>query len=255
MARFSPPLSQCKIENDAERLVAERLEHFLPDYWWVWFAPELGGQRPDLVCLHPELGLLVIEVKAWSSTYIREVRDREFHMHDGKRLESPLKQASRYALAINNRFQREPTLMKDGRCRVFYDIVIALPNLSRAEYRARQLDNVLDSRVTLLEDDFSLAAGHALENRLIEVIGTWPSKTAAARASALSEMDVKLIDGILNPRVAPNAPAIASAVLVAAKETSTVAERRTFQAALLIFFLLGLLIGIPYFVFYFRQGR
>lgn len=75
----------------------------LPENWLVYHEPKVGGLRPDFVVLAPELGLLVVEVKAWRAGSILGADSHHVqlmtaagpatHLH-------PLEQAERYQWAV-----------------------------------------------------------------------------------------------------------------------------------------------------------
>jgi KaiC/GvpD/RAD55 family RecA-like ATPase len=50
-----------------ERALAEFLDRGLPSGWEIFVQPFLNGDRPDLVILNPEVGLMIFEVKDWQS--------------------------------------------------------------------------------------------------------------------------------------------------------------------------------------------
>jgi nuclease-like protein len=106
MARFVPDIPVEDITYDSERLVYEALRA-LPDGYVVlhsfpWLRPErdllgepLREGEADFVVLHPERGLLVLEVKGGNPT----LEGRSW-IRSGKKMRDPFEQArrSRYAL-------------------------------------------------------------------------------------------------------------------------------------------------------------
>ena len=51
--------------TDGERRVLELFDDKLPVDWEIYVQPHLNGLRPDIVLLHPEVGVAVFEVKDW----------------------------------------------------------------------------------------------------------------------------------------------------------------------------------------------
>ena len=49
-----------------ERQVAEFFDQHLPQGWEIYVQPHLNGLQPDLVLLHPDIGVAVYEVKDWN---------------------------------------------------------------------------------------------------------------------------------------------------------------------------------------------
>jgi hypothetical protein len=70
MARLiSPPRSELDRLptplTNGERRVLDLLDQKLPEEWEFYVQPHLNGLRPDLVILHPRIGVAVFEVKDW----------------------------------------------------------------------------------------------------------------------------------------------------------------------------------------------
>ena len=59
ISRFPEPLTE------GERTLVLYLENALPDGWTVYLQPFLNGSRPDLVLFHPQVGVMIYEVKDW----------------------------------------------------------------------------------------------------------------------------------------------------------------------------------------------
>ena len=63
-----------------ERQVIQLLHQKLPDVWDIYVQPHLNGLRPDIVLLHPRVGVAVFEVKDWNLAamdyYAQRDRDR-----------------------------------------------------------------------------------------------------------------------------------------------------------------------------------
>jgi hypothetical protein len=66
---ISPPLEQLvnlrTLLTDGEREVLDFLNQRIPHSWEIYIQPHLNGLRPDFVLLHPECGIVVVEVKDW----------------------------------------------------------------------------------------------------------------------------------------------------------------------------------------------
>ena len=52
--------------TDGERKVIDLFEEKLPAEWEIYVQPHLNGLRPDIVLLHPGVGVAVFEVKDWN---------------------------------------------------------------------------------------------------------------------------------------------------------------------------------------------
>lgn len=68
-------------------------------YWYVWFDVGLGRSQthPDFVLIHPEHGLLVLEVKDWSVARIRQF-GKDYVQTDTGSFRMPVEQARGYVL-------------------------------------------------------------------------------------------------------------------------------------------------------------
>ena len=51
--------------TDGERKVIDLLDEQLPAEWEIYVQPHLNGLRPDIVLLHPRVGVAVFEIKDW----------------------------------------------------------------------------------------------------------------------------------------------------------------------------------------------
>lgn len=58
-SKQTPPLTQ------GELSLAEKLDDELPEGWTIAVQAQLGTARPDILCIHRELGFIVFEVKDW----------------------------------------------------------------------------------------------------------------------------------------------------------------------------------------------
>ena len=70
MARIIEP-SRDKLDQlltpltDGERMVIDLFDQKLPAEWEIYVQPHLNGLRPDIVLLHPGVGIGVFEIKDW----------------------------------------------------------------------------------------------------------------------------------------------------------------------------------------------
>ena len=109
--------------NAGEKLVLDALARHLEDDYTVWHnIPIMGsGREPDFVILHPQRGLLILEVKDWkrqtiaqANTMLVELRTARGTTHT----EHPVSQARGYMLDLVHQLQHHPDLLhKDGQHR------------------------------------------------------------------------------------------------------------------------------------------
>jgi hypothetical protein len=115
LQRLFPPWEQIiKFRNpltEGESQLVRFLDRQLPPKWEIYVQPYLNNDRPDLVLLHPQIGLQIIEVKDWAPGLYRSekatsqysktgrtkckfsVRDKN---GDWQEISSPLEQVERY---------------------------------------------------------------------------------------------------------------------------------------------------------------
>lgn len=91
----------------------------LPNDWLVYSQPTIvtdnGNRHPDFVVVHPELGLIVLDVKDWIEILDIE-RDKARIRQRDKSIEwrgSPVEQAKNHCFAISDELKKFPELMDD----------------------------------------------------------------------------------------------------------------------------------------------
>jgi hypothetical protein len=134
------PLSGLK--NDAERAVVEAFRDQLSDSWLI--LPDVSmrdsrDRQADIVLVHPEMGVAVVEVKGHVPSIVNGV-----WMAHGSRMDSqPIEQARNNAYALRSRLRTaHPTL---GRLEVEYGV--AFPNC--AEVKGVMPTDVNDAQILL----------------------------------------------------------------------------------------------------------
>lgn len=106
-----------------ERHVLDALARHLEDDYTVWHnIPIMGsGREPDFVILHPQRGLLVLEVKDWKRHTILDANTMLVQLkteHGVAHTDHPLVQARGYMLDLTHQLQRYPQLVhQDGQHR------------------------------------------------------------------------------------------------------------------------------------------
>jgi len=118
-----------------------------------------GGDKfdhePDIVLLHPEFGLIVIEVKGYKINHINRIEGHTWHLQNiGQIRSKPHQQARNQALFLRRFFMSEPSLSGLDGCRIPANTFVALPNITRAEWEERGFDGPAEPK-TLLSDDLT----------------------------------------------------------------------------------------------------
>jgi hypothetical protein len=98
-----------------EKRVFEALARQLEDDYTVWHnIPILGSSRePDFVIVHPQRGLLILEVKDWRLSTIRDANPMRVELQTERgpvAVPHPLSQARAYALDVHHLFEKHPEL-------------------------------------------------------------------------------------------------------------------------------------------------
>lgn len=147
-----------------ERRTAHRLEDKLDDDYLVWFDVPIGPRQrqPDFVVLHPNRGLLVLEVKDWKLDTVVAIDKQSATLRTERgdiTVTNPLVQARAYALELNMALQRDPALAfppghrLQGKSQVPWGHGVVLSNITRAQFDAHELGDILPEHLVLLRDD------------------------------------------------------------------------------------------------------
>lgn len=147
-----------------ERRTAHRLEDKLDDDYLAWFDVPIGPRQrqPDFVVLHPNRGLLVLEVKDWKLDTVVAIDKQSATLRTERgdiTVTNPLVQARAYALELNMALQRDPALAfppghrLQGKSQVPWGHGVVLSNITRAQFDAHELGDILPEHLVLLRDD------------------------------------------------------------------------------------------------------
>lgn len=177
MATLIPALGSVVSRMTAgERRFAERIEDKLEDDYICWYDVAIGEKtlHPDFVIFHPGRGMLVLEVKDWKLDTIRQIDKQSAVLLTGRGLTTvtnPLEQARGYVLAIMNRLERDPQLIwptgsLKGRVFFPYGHGVVLTSITRAEFDAADLGDVLPSHLVICKDEmYPSVEAEALQQR------------------------------------------------------------------------------------------
>lgn len=164
MATLIPALSSCVGRMQAgEKRFAYRLASHLEDDYLCWYEMPVGIRQKysDFIVLHPNRGLLLLEVKDWKLDTIRAM-DRvsaTILTNNGlKTVSNPLEQVRQCAYQLVERLQADPQLINhSGRYRgnlVFpYGYGVVLSNITRKQYDETDLAEVLPEHQTICKDE------------------------------------------------------------------------------------------------------
>ncbi len=147
-----------------ERRLALRLEEKLDEDYLVWCDVPVGPRQlhPDFLILHPSRGFLILEVKDWKLDTIVEFDKISVRLATERGLTyvaNPLAQARGYAHELNGVLQSDPALRQPqghphaGKSILPYGIGVVLTNITRAQFEANGLGDVLPEHKVVCQDE------------------------------------------------------------------------------------------------------
>lgn len=184
MATLVPARHSCLPRmTNGEKRFSERLEQKLEGDYLCWYDVAVGPKQlhPDFVVVHPQRGFLVLEVKDWKlETMVPDKADRHsFQLYTDRGIvteKNPQLQARVYALEVAVTLERDPALRNPighryaGKLVMPYGWGTVLTNITRAQFRASGLDQVLEPSRVLCKDEMLESADPAdFQRRLWEM--------------------------------------------------------------------------------------
>jgi hypothetical protein len=166
MAQFFPSRASCRFDTSGERRLAERLEKKLEDDYLCWFNIPVGPKalQPDFVVLHPQRGVLVLEVKDWKLETIQSMdRGLAKIFVDGllKTQKNPMMQARVYAMEVTMLLQKDPALKQPasspraGNLIMPFGWGVVLTRITRKQFESTDLAEVLDPQQVIFQDEMT----------------------------------------------------------------------------------------------------
>lgn len=160
--------------NAAEKVVWNALKNALSDdqgicyHRYPIFSADRSRREPDILLLHRELGLYVIECKGCKIDNIQSINGQVWVMKDWhSSQETPYAQAEDQMFSTLSRFKNERDLRKGRGELIQGHVFIGLPFISRSEWKAKGLDLSPAAPLTIIfADDLD---PDKLRNRLQEV--------------------------------------------------------------------------------------
>lgn len=146
-----------------EKRFAQRLEAKLEDDYLLWYDVPIGpaNSHPDFIILHPQRGILILEVKDWKPDNIRSANKQSFELLTSsgiKHVINPLEQARQYAHAVSDVLQKDKQLtinsgVKTGHLLFSWSYGVVLPNMSRSIFDASGLGEVIEPNHVICQDE------------------------------------------------------------------------------------------------------
>jgi hypothetical protein len=213
MAEMIPPALPASA-TASERKIFDLLKR-LPDDCLAYYEPRVGDRYPDFVVIMPDLGVLVVEVKAWRGyELVAADSHRITHRAFGevKCVPHPARQARGYMTDLMDNCRRYAwgscLLNREGQYRGAFcfpfSYAVLLTNVSRDELDAADpaLRAVFPGSDTLTRDIVDRLVkldGKALESEL-------GKRFAGLFRCALSDAQLKVLRAIMNPVVVIEEP-------------------------------------------------
>ena len=131
----------------------------------LWYEPQLADmRRPDIIAYIPTLGLLLYEVKDWSISNILEANPDTWKVKHGssiKKTQSPYKQARKYYFNLSKVLEKKDLLIAkegdhEGKLKIPVAVAVILPNIRKADFIKKSLNEVLEIDKCLFKDDIEL---------------------------------------------------------------------------------------------------
>lgn len=165
MAYLIPAISACSGRmKPGERRFAERLEQKLDSDYLLWYDVPVGPKQshPDFIVLHPNRGVLVLEVKDWLLQTIQVAEKEDWVILNDDSLptktKSPISQARHYAFQIVNELVRDSQLQQiegahQGRLAFPWGTGVVFTNITRKQFLDSQLDLSIPAHLVICKDE------------------------------------------------------------------------------------------------------
>mgnify|MGYP004527113401 FL=1 len=136
--------------NYGEQIFINKASEYLDDTNIIYWNRQLFGKEFDVCILMPEKGILVVELKGWREENILRIENNDsviIRTDDGEVSASPQKQARGYRFSIERHIRQNI-----GKFPLVYQMV-CLPQVSKAFFKSRRLDVVMEEKFTILKED------------------------------------------------------------------------------------------------------
>lgn len=171
MAKIIPALNRQTLAKmtSGEKRVARRLEALLEDDYVIWYDIPVGSKRrnPDFIILHPTRGLLILEVKDWKASTIKNMTKTTVDLLVNDHMISqthPLEQAREGTYEILRALAKDPLLchaegLRKGKLIIPYGWGVVFTNISRNQVlqmgNQDSMESILPEHLIMYSDDLS----------------------------------------------------------------------------------------------------
>jgi len=165
MATLIPTLGAARFDARGELRLAERLKDCLEDNAWVWHNIPVGpfGRHPDFVTLHPQQGIVVLEVKDWRLDTIANANSKQVELITDRgnvTTDNPFEQVRRYMFNVVNALQHDPLLVNErgsfkGKPVFSFGHGVAFTNITRKQFEQTDLHEVFPPARCIFRDEMT----------------------------------------------------------------------------------------------------
>ncbi len=165
MSTLIPTLGSARFDARGELRLAERLKDCLEDNAWVWHNLPVGpfGRHPDFVVLHPQQGIVVLEVKDWRLDTIVGANKAQVELLTDRgtvSVESPFEQVRGYMFSVVDALKREPLLVNQGggfkgKPVFSFGYGVAFSNITRKQFEQTDLREVFAAERCIFRDEMA----------------------------------------------------------------------------------------------------
>ncbi len=165
MATLIPTLGAAKFDARGELRLAERLKDCLEDNAWVWHNIPVGpfGRHPDFVALHPQQGIVVLEVKDWRLDTIGSANSKQVELITDRGnvwTDNPFEQVRGYMFNVVNTLKRDPLLVIEsggfkGQPVFPFGHGVVFANITRKQFDGTDLHEVFPAERCIFRDEMT----------------------------------------------------------------------------------------------------
>ncbi len=165
MATLIPSLGSAKFDARGELRLAERLKDCLEDNAWVWHNIPVGpfGRHPDFVALHPQQGIVVLEVKDWRLDTIGAANSKQVELildRGNVSTDNPFEQVRGYMFNVVNSLKRDPLLVIEsggfkGQPVFPFGHGVVFSNITRKQFDQTDLREVFPPERCIFRDEMA----------------------------------------------------------------------------------------------------
>jgi hypothetical protein len=165
MATLIPSLGAARFDARGELRLAERLKDCLEDNAWVWHNIPVGpfGRHPDFVALHPQQGIVVLEVKDWRLDTIVNANSKQVELMTDRgsvSTDNPFEQVRNYMFNVVDALKRDPLLVNEGGSfkgkPVFsFGHGVVFTNITRKQFEQTDLREVFPPERCIFRDEMA----------------------------------------------------------------------------------------------------